>query len=214
MNKIAIAIMAKVPIPGLAKTRLIPLLGADGAAKLQARLLQRTLFTALDAGVGPVDLWATPDHLHPDISAFRHIGNLTLHTQPKGDLGARMLWALIHGPTVDGILIIGTDCPGLTPDILRSAAKFLITSEVVLVPAEDGGYAMIGMRRPVPEIFAGIDWGSENVLAQTRERIASLHLQSTELQTLWDIDTPADFQRLSSSYPEMTDGINSMVPAQ
>lgn len=218
MDEVAIAIMAKAPIPGLAKTRLIPVLGEEGAARLQGRLLQRTVIAALAAGTGPVALWATPDQQHPDIVACQRIGSLALHAQPEGDLGYRMQWALLHGPAADATLIIGTDCPALTPDMLRVAAERLSKNDAVLVPAEDGGYALIGIRQRLrhaaPEVFTGIDWSSDKVLAQTRQRMAALHWRVVELQTLWDIDTPADYQRLCVSYPEMTMGLVSGEAAE
>src|SRR5476651_2445550 len=120
MPSTSLAILAKAPIPGLAKTRLIPAIGAHAAAVLAERLTERTVATAVDANIGQVTLWSTPDPGHVSFRelAVRH--KITLKRQPDGDLGARML-ASINGPT----LVIGTDCPALTADRLREAANAL-----------------------------------------------------------------------------------------
>lgn len=209
MKNVAVVIMAKAPIPGLAKTRLIPLLGEAGAAHLQARLLQRAVISALAADLGSVQLWATPDPLHPDIAACQDIGTISVHTQVSGDLGQRMQWAMAktQAHAADACLVIGTDCPVLTPALLGEAAALLKRNDAVLIPAEDGGYVLIGMRRMATEVFAGIDWGSDKVLAQTRERFAALGWRWVELETLWDVDTADDFRRLRSRFPEMTVGL-------
>lgn len=194
--------MAKAPIPGLAKTRLIPTLGAHAAAVLQERLTERAVSVALAAETGPVTLWCTPGTTHP---AFRHLAGslpVILRQQPEGDLGARMLAAIAaaDGPA----LVIGTDCPALIPAHLRAAADALRGDiDVVLGPAEDGGYVLIGMRVPQPQLFDGIAWGSESVLRQTRLRIKTHGLTSISLDTLWDVDTESDFARMESEYPEL-----------
>lgn len=191
----AIAVLARAPVPGLAKTRLIPALGAHGAAWIAARMIERTLSTALDAGIGPVTLWCTPDTSH---RGFRDLaGELTigLRPQPDGDLGARMLAAIeaAAGP----VLVIGTDCPALTPEHMREAADALAEgADVAIVPAEDGGYVLIGMRESRPELFSDIPWSTDTVMATTRERIRAHGLSCREFAPLWDIDTPADYERL------------------
>jgi rSAM/selenodomain-associated transferase 1 len=198
---IAIAILAKAPIPGTAKTRLIPSIGAHAAAVLQERLTERTVATALAAAVGPVTLWCSPDPSHPSFRdlVVRHA--VTLKRQPAGDLGARMLAAMAAGgrPT----LVIGSDCPGFTAENLRAAADALHDADVVLIPAEDGGYVLIGARVAHPQLFAGIAWGSASVLAETRARIAALGLTCSELPTLWDVDTEADLARFERLFPEL-----------
>jgi len=124
MNEpVAVAVLAKAPIAGFAKTRLIPVLGADGAARLQASLIERALATACAAGIGPVTLWATPDENHPALQAIGARFPLALARQCDGDLGARMLAALAAagGPA----LVIGTDCRALTSEHLGTAADIL-----------------------------------------------------------------------------------------
>lgn len=197
---VAIAVMARAPVPGLAKTRLIPTIGAHAAAVLQERFTEHALAVALAADTGPVTLWCTPHTTH---AAFLELGAclpVTLRQQPEGDLGARMLAAIIagNGP----VLVTGTDCPALQPGHLHVAAAALQDgADVVLIPAEDGGYVLIGMRAPHAPLFDAIAWGGDTVLAETRERIAALGLTAVELDTLWDVDTDADLARMESEHP-------------
>jgi len=197
-----IAVMAKAPVPGLAKTRLIPAIGAHAAAVLQERLTERAVMTARAAAIGPVTLWCAPDPTHPSFRELAVRQGIALRRQPDGDLGARMLAAITAGqrPT----LVIGTDCPAFTPEHLRAAAAALRDgADVVLTPAEDGGYVLIGARAPHPELFAGMTWGTATVLAATRARIAARGLTSAEFETLWDVDTESDLARLEAELPEL-----------
>lgn len=195
-----IAILSRAPIPGQTKTRLIPALGAHGAADLHHQFLRRTVHTAFAAGLGPVNLWCTPDPTHPAFTSCQQLGQLTLHPQSTGDLGARMLATLAaHTPT----LIIGTDCPALTPEHLQQAASVLSENDAVLIPAEDGGYVLIGLRQPTPSIFAEMTWGCATVLEQTRLRLRTAGLRWIELPSLWDVDEPADLPRLAINFPEL-----------
>lgn len=195
---VAIAILAKAPIPGYAKTRLIPHLGADGAAALQARLIGRAVETAVAAAIGPVTLWAAPDENHPAFGAAKDRHGVALARQPEGDLGARMLAALsaAYAPT----LAIGADCPALSPELLRGCGAILADGiDAVVVPAEDGGYVLIGMRRPEPRAFAGMPWGTPLVMAETRRRLARSGLAWREPATLWDVDRAEDLMRLAAA---------------
>jgi len=198
----AIAVLAKAPIPGLAKTRLIPSIGAHAAAVLQERLTERAVATACAADVGPVTLWCAPSI---DQSSFQDLAwrfPIVLKQQPDGDLGDRMLGAIAanNGQTI----VIGTDCPALTPAHLRAAAAALDDADAVLIPAEDGGYVLIGARAVHLDLFSDIDWGTSSVLAQTRTRIAALGLKAVELPALWDVDTDADLARCEDLFPELT----------
>jgi uncharacterized protein len=200
---ISVAILAKAPLPGVAKTRLAPVLGADGAAKLQARFIERAITTAKAAAIGPVTLWATPDRDHPAFQTISALLGVDLADQPDGDLGARMLAAIAPGPAI----VIGTDCPALTPAHLRAAAHALADGvDVVIVPVDDGGYALIGMQRPQPALFAGMTWSTDSVMAETRRRLTRLGLSWREPARLWDIDVPADLERLSRA------GLASLMP--
>lgn len=198
---VGIAILAKAPIAGLAKTRLIPHLGPAGAAALQAWLLRRTVVTALAADLGPVSLWCTPKIEHPEFAHCTSLGALALRLQADGDLGQRMHAAIADSVAPGGTLVIGTDCPVLSPELLRQAADALHEYDAVLIPAEDGGYVLIGLRQPVWRVFEDVAWSSAQVMAQTRQRLAEAGLRWQELSPLWDVDHGADLDRLSLAFP-------------
>jgi uncharacterized protein len=189
---VAVAILAKAP--GFAKSRLAPVLGVDGAANLQARFIERAIATAQAAAVGPVTLWVTPERHHPVFERASALHGIALAMQPDGDLGARMLAAATPGPAI----VIGTDCPALAPEHLRAAAAALHDGmDVAIVPVEDGGYGLIAMRRPEPALFAGIAWSTNSVMAETRYRLARFGLSWREPARVWDVDQPADVERLA-----------------
>lgn len=200
---VGVAILARAPVAGQSKTRLIPLLGAEGAAGLQAWMLQRTVATALAADVGPVTLWCEGDAEHHAFIRCRELGPLHIRQQVAGDLGRRMLAAVEESPTAAGTLVIGTDCPVLGAAHLRAAARSLAQRDAVLIPVEDGGYVLIGMKTPAVGAFAAIDWGSPQVMAQTRQALDALGWRWTELATLWDVDRAEDFERLAAMFPEI-----------
>ena len=202
LPRVGVAILAKAPIAGLAKTRLIPHLGAEGAAALQGWLLQRAVATAVIADVGPVTLWCTPDVHHPEFAVCRAFGPVELRRQPEGDLGERMHAAIDESAATAGTLVIGTDCAVLTPGLLQQAADSLRRHDATLIPAEDGGYVLIGMRQAGRRAFHAIDWSTERVMAQTRERLSSLHWRWHEGPALWDVDSAADFERLADMFPQ------------
>ena len=188
---VQIAIFARAPVPGAAKTRLIPLLGADGAAKLHEKLVLHALANARAAAVGPVTLWCAPDSSHP---FFAQTG-VALADQQGADLGARMLHAFqaAKGP----LLLIGADCPAINAQDLRWCAKALEEgAPSVFLPAEDGGYGLVGAARPIPQIFNDMQWGVADVMAQTRARLTDAGLAWREGRTIWDVDRPYDYARL------------------
>jgi rSAM/selenodomain-associated transferase 1 len=186
-----VAVLARAPVPGRAKTRLIPRLGAERAAALQAHLTELALQRACESGA-PVALWISgPVDAHTAELARRC--GAELHEQPEGDLGIRMLAAAVHAHRTErSSIIIGTDCPAQRPDDLRQARDRLETSDVVLQPALDGGYVLIGMNRPHPELFLDMPWGSDAVLDNTRRRCAEHRLTLSELHALPDLDRPDD----------------------
>ena len=203
---VAIAILAKAPIPGLTKTRLIPRLGADGAATLQDWLLRRTVTTALDAAVGPVTLWCSPDTSHPAFVELGAGGRIGLRQQIAGDLGDRMHQAVVESPATIGTLVIGTDCPALDPTHLQQAAAALVIHQAVVTPAEDGGYVLIGMRQAETRLFADVTWSSDQVMAQTRARLHAIGWRWQEFAPLWDVNRNEDLDRLAECFPEAGDG--------
>ena len=197
----AVVIFARAPLPGLAKTRLIPALGAQGAARVQRRFTRNTLRLAAAADTGPVTLWCTPDADQRFFRALHRAGGVALQSQCDGDLGARMLHACAHhfsGQPDQPLLLIGTDCAVLAPGHLQAVARALEQHEVVIVPAEDGGYVLVGVRRLVPEIFERIEWSTALVMTQTRERLRQAGVDWLEMPTLWDVDEPADWLRLQT----------------
>jgi len=209
-EEVEIAVLARAPVPGVAKTRLWPVLGEVGAARLQRRLTLQSLRVARDAAIGGVTLWGAPDGRHRFFRALQRRCHLTIRAQVDGDLGARMaaVFAAHRGP----LLLVGSDCPVLSTADLAAAASVLRQSGVdavdaVFIPAEDGGYVLVGLRRPLPRLFEDIDWGSERVMTQTRTRLHELGLSWRELPTLWDIDRPQDLDRLAS-----IDGVSRWLP--
>lgn len=195
-------VFAKAPVPGTVKTRLIPLLGAEGAAALHRKLLMQTLATAVDAGLGPVELHAAPDVGDPFLIDAAKRAGVALLPQHGDDLGARMRNAFAEALTRHPrVILIGTDCPVLEPRHLAEASAALEAGHhAVFVPAEDGGYALIALSQWDDVLFSNIAWGTDNVMAETRVRLnqlKQLKWRWYELETLWDIDQPEDYRRWS-----------------
>lgn len=180
-----ISLFTRWPTPGLAKTRLIPALGAAGAADLHRRLTERTVATVRAAGLR-LEIRSTG----ADPGAFRQwLGNdLAVIDQGDGDLGDRLARAAAEVP----VLLIGADAPGLLPGHLLAAAAALQHSHAVIGPALDGGYWLLGLATPMPKLFSGVMWGSASVLATT---LARLPADTPQLETLSDLDTPDDLAR-------------------
>lgn len=194
----AVAVLAKAPVPGLAKTRLVPLLGAAGAARAHRRFALQTLATVHAASIGRLTLWCAPDDTHRFFRALRFRHGVPVVPQPEGDLGHRMASAMhTHFASAPGspLLIVGTDCPVLTPGHLQQAADALQSHDAVLIPAEDGGYVLIGLRRPLPEVFQRVDWSTDRVLEQTLDRLREAGASWHALPPLWDVDEPGDWLR-------------------
>ena len=196
-DSVRIAVFAKAPVAGEVKTRLAPILGADGAAALHSGLVRHALANAVAAKVGEVELWCAPDASHPFFARCAAQFGVRLAPQRGADLGARLRAAFDHALAAGAALIaIGADCAVLTPAHLRSAAEALARHDAVLCPAEDGGYVLLGLALAVPGIFEGVDWGTPAVLRQTRERFGAAKVTCVELATLWDVDLPEDYARL------------------
>jgi uncharacterized protein len=194
----AVIVMAKAPVAGLAKTRLIPALGAEGAAALAARMLAFAVGEALAADVGPVTVCGAPDVSHPAFTALAKDPRLTLHPQGEGDLGARMGRAFERALARHArAVLIGTDAPDLDAAVLRAAADALATHDAVFAPAHDGGYALVGLRRAEPRLFEAMPWSTAQVMPLTRERLRECGLRWHEFSPLHDIDEPADLVHLS-----------------
>jgi rSAM/selenodomain-associated transferase 1 len=192
-----VAVFAKAPVPGEVKTRLAPLLGPEGAAALHAGLVRQALSTAAMSGVGDVELWCAPDASHPFFVRCAEQFTLTLHRQAGADLGERMRSAFDAGLASGGpVVLIGSDCPVLAPADLREALQALETHDAAIAPAEDGGYVLVALARPMPALFEGIEWGSAAVMGATRARLAAAKARWQELPMRWDVDRPEDYARL------------------
>jgi rSAM/selenodomain-associated transferase 1 len=193
-----VIVFARAPEPGKVKTRLIPALSAAGAAELHRRLVRHSLGAATGARLGPVELWCAPDTGDPFFRECERRLGISLSAQGEGDLGARMQRAFESAlARAARAILVGSDIPALSAQYLRDADQALVRgNEVVIGPAEDGGYVLIGLSRCDPELFRDIPWGGPEVMAETRRRIASLAWRLSELPVLWDVDRPEDLGRL------------------
>jgi rSAM/selenodomain-associated transferase 1 len=208
-DRCRVIVFARAPEPGKVKTRLIPVLGEAGAAALHRRLVAHSLGAAAAAGLGPVELWCSPRTRDPFFQECEHRFGVSLHAQGEGDLGARMQHAFESVlARASRAILVGSDIPALSAQYLRDAERALAGGDdVVIGPAEDGGYVLIGLSRFDPGLFRGIPWGGPEVLAGTRRRTAALGRCLHELPALWDLDRPEDLQRLPEEMRE------SLMPA-
>ena len=190
-------VFAKAPVAGQVKTRLTPFISPEQAAILHQQLITRTLSTTASSQLCPVQLWCSPSSKHPYFQHCKKTFAIELREQQGEDLGERMAHAFATTlKQHDYALLIGTDCPSLRKQDFKHACELLQQGYAsVLAPAEDGGYTLIGLRTPAPELFTDIDWGTSKVLAQTRNRLQQSNLSCYELPEQWDIDRPADLQR-------------------
>lgn len=205
MMPIRIVIMVKAPVAGFAKTRLIPALGAEGAAELAKKMLLHSVETALAAGLGTVEICATPD---PTDSVWQDMAlpsNVTWNAQGDGDLGVRM--ARVAERTVrngEAVLLIGTDCPAIDTFSLHEAAQALHQHDAPLIPTFDGGYALLGLKKFDASLFDDMPWSTSTVAQETLKRIRQLGWQTKVLPTIYDIDEPADLQHLPTEWDYTT----------
>lgn len=214
-------VFARAPVPGRAKTRLSPMLGDEGAAELHARLVLRLLDSVFEAqprlGHPRVELWCAPDATHPFFDACARRHPLRLRAQQGEDLGSRMHHALhdaLQGQ--ERPVLVGTDCPSVTADALAAAFDAIdpapgldaapeSAADIVLLPTEDGGYALIGASRIDRSLFDAMPWSTDAVFAQARLRIERLGWRLHALPTGWDVDRPEDIDRLRATAPELFD---------
>jgi rSAM/selenodomain-associated transferase 1 len=183
-------VFARAPLAGRVKTRIARRIGDSAAAKLHRALVRTALQAARAARCGPVELHVTQRH-----AFFRTLG-VPVHLQRGADLGARMYRALRRHRRA---IIIGADAPALMPaDIARAARWLQSGAHIVLAPAEDGGYALLGARRLTPALFSAVAWGSDEVLAQTLGNAARAGLRCKLLSTVWDVDRPEDLEQLKA----------------
>jgi rSAM/selenodomain-associated transferase 1 len=188
-------VFAKAPVPGACKTRLIPALGAAGAAALHRALLDDTIARLAPARLAPMQLWCAPTSRHPVFQTLAARFGVALHTQVGGDLGARLLRATADAlAQAEAVALIGCDCPMLSAEHLAEAFAALEEPDVdaVLGPADDGGYVLLALRRAAAELFQDMAWGGSSVAALTRRRMSELGWHWRELASLPDVDRPED----------------------
>lgn len=196
-----VIVFARAPVPGQAKTRLIPALGPLGAAALAQRMLEHAVSAACDAALGRVEVCVTPDASHPTFDALRGRHRFDFATQGAGDIGVRMDRALTRALARSrAAMLIGTDLPAIDADMLRTAASALLEHDAVFVPALDGGYGLVGLRRPAPGLFHEMQWSTSSVMSTTRARAKSLGLRVAELPPIPDIDEIGDLRHLPVSW--------------
>ncbi len=203
-NNFVVIVFAKAPVPGEAKTRLIPAIGAAQAALMHAALTERAIVTAQHSSADDVELCCTPNSGEAFFQYCAEDFAVSLTEQGDGDLGQRMLRALNSALAyIEKVIIIGADCPALTAKHIQNATKALSKAEIVLMPAEDGGYVLIGATRTHMKMFDGIHWGTSTVLAEQHRNLIACGLTLIETETLWDVDRPEDLVRLKSLKPPL-----------
>jgi rSAM/selenodomain-associated transferase 1 len=213
-----LGIFGKRPEPGRVKTRLAAEFGADAAADIHDAMLFDVLETWDSAAVlapgGRRVLVFDPADAGPWFDA-RVPGSFALQPQAEGDLGRRMR-AFVAGELEEGatrVVLIGTDAPTLDPSIVIGAFLCLEGRDVVLGPAVDGGYYLVGCRATVPPIFEGVDWSTPQVLRQTLDRLEDTGLSLAVLPPWYDVDTPDDWRMLTGHLRALRRaGMNPRLP--
>lgn len=194
-------VFARAPLPGKTKTRLIPALGADGAAHLHAELVHRTLVGVTAVEGANVELWCAPAADDPFLQSCAEQYGISLQTQHGDDLGARMAHAFDAAlRTAPWAILVGTDIPELgTADVQQAIEYLRGGTDAVIGPAFDGGYYLLGLRRTSPELFRQIPWGTEQVWPGTRDRLVALGWSWATTAPHPDVDRPEDLACLPES---------------
>lgn len=189
-----IVLFARAPVAGASKTRLIPLLGEEGAAELHRDMTLACIREANTVINHPVELWCTPDTTHPFFAECRQQHGVRTYIQQGRDLGEAMAYAFQSAlRRYDRVLLAGTDCPQLMAAVFRAVMRALDGNQAVVVPSTDGGYVLLGLSSYDASLFEDIYWGSDAVLQQTRDRLTAIDWSWQELPALMDIDTPEDY---------------------
>lgn len=197
-TELALAVFTRTPIVGQTKTRLATLLGNQGAMNAHIELVEGCLARLQMISEVECSLWVT--EMSSLVETWSEVSGFTLCLQRGDDLGARMYNTLNYMlETAGAAVLMGTDCPDIDAKYVRSAFTALQTNDLVFAPAEDGGYGLVGMRdvarTAAQTVFEDISWGGSQVLAQSLAAAADIGLQVATLPTIWDVDTPADWQR-------------------
>jgi len=185
-------IFVKAPRPGAVKTRLASAIGPEAACAAY-RTLAKELFSRLES-LSTVELRFSPDDAHQEIAAWQR-RSWTTRPQGDGDLGRRLQRAFSEAFAQGAgyVTLIGSDCPAITAGDIQAAWTALQTNEVVIGPARDGGYWLIGLREPQPSLFEGIEWSTDRVLEQTLQCARQQNLRVALLRELRDVDTERDW---------------------
>lgn len=192
-----ILIFCKSPILGTVKTRMQPFLTQEASVVLHKSLVIKTIDLAVKSNLSPVQVWCAPDFSHEFFLDILEQYPVTLHKQMGNDLGQKMSYSLSSIlEEAESAILIGTDCPSfVSADLEEALTAMNNNADIVISPAEDGGYTLVGMKRFTPEVFEGIDWGTETVFEKTVSNISILNRRLAILDTQWDIDRPEDLQR-------------------
>lgn len=203
-----VLLFCRTPEPGQTKTRLIPSLGAEGAASLHAQMIQRTVDMVLDSGLAPLQIWVKPHPGHSFFDRWRVGRNVVMRTQVEGDLGRIMFEAARDAlGSAESVLLVGTDVPALKEHHLEECLiRLKRRDDAVLIPSDDGGYVLLGLRRAVPRLFEEVAWGTDRVCDETRARLRELKWRWSELPPLWDVDCPEDLERLADEEVTFSEG--------
>jgi rSAM/selenodomain-associated transferase 2/rSAM/selenodomain-associated transferase 1 len=188
-------LFTRYPVPGKVKTRLIPVLGPEGSCKLHRLITEKTLQQLKEYASFPsIGLEVRFDGGNKTLMKDWLGSDLNFRSQGQGDLGVRLERAFREAfqSEINRVVIVGSDCPGLTAEILRKAFDGLTDHDLVLGPARDGGYYLVGLSRQLSPLFADIPWGTEKVFSKTCEIANKLGLKQTILEPLDDIDRPED----------------------
>lgn len=187
-----ISIFCRWPTPGEAKTRLIPDFGAEGAAAIYTKLLAHTLEVARASGVA---FELRVSGAEPELFRKALGDDLHIVEQGDGDLSAKL--SRVSAPAI----LIGSDCPGLTPEILRAARDTLATDPMVIGPASDGGYYLLGFNAPSDFALADMEWSTPTVFEETLRRFIAQGIRPAVLPELSDVDTAADLEHWPEFLP-------------
>ncbi len=199
-NSTLIIIFTKFPAQGMAKTRLQPALGIEGAARMARQLLLHSIDQAVATGF-TVELCVSPAPSDPCWKQIDLPYLLKWSTQSQGDLGWRMLTASQNAlENFKRVILIGTDCPDLTAERIQNAAQQLDEHDTVMIPAFDGGYVLFGLSKVDAYLFSNMTWSVSNVAVVTQQRLAELDWSLGLLETLHDIDEPIDLQHLPTAW--------------
>ena len=221
MSGSALVVFLKHPRPGGVKTRLAAAIGAEAAAALYRALAEEVL-EATTPAVGDYErlVFFEPPESLPQMRDW--LPGVPLMAQSGHDLGARMAdaFARAFARGARRVAIVGTDAPGVSRATVREAFSALDVADVVMGPADDGGYYLIGLRAPCPGLFAGILWSTPSVREQTLARAAAAGLSVRELGRLRDVDTledvRAEWPRIAARLqgrPELRDAIEAFLRA-